>query len=144
MGFQRHAYRRRSCIFGESDTHAHTFSEPNRDSYADCNTDTDAMHGEMFTHAEAAPDSCAASVVGRSSKTVAEDPVVTQDTNLKAWPSLRVRCSTNSHEMSSRLAQAYEIHDNSCNSCLEQAGFPWVRNSLKKARIFLPFQSSTT
>jgi len=35
MGFQRYAYRRRSCIFGESDTHANTFSDCKRDSYAD-------------------------------------------------------------------------------------------------------------
>ena len=51
-----------------SDTHANTFSDPNRDSYAhgdgncNANSDSDAygnfdpMHREMFTHAEAAPD----------------------------------------------------------------------------------------
>ena len=45
--------------------------------------------------------------------------------------------------MSSRLAQAYEIRDNSCNSCLEQAvqgsAVPWVRNSLKRRGFFFHF-----
>jgi hypothetical protein len=56
-----------------SDTHANIFSDPNCDSYAhgNCNgngnSDSDAdpnpMHGEMCTHAEAAPDSGTSTVM---------------------------------------------------------------------------------
>ena len=69
----------------ESDTHANTFSDPNRDSYADgnCNSNTYG-YSELDTHAEVCADSEAAAdagtspVVGRSSKTVMEDPLITQ------------------------------------------------------------------
>ena len=45
----------------EPDTHANTFSDPNRDSYADNNCDSNAygyseLHAQVSTHAEAAPD----------------------------------------------------------------------------------------
>jgi hypothetical protein len=49
----------RPCI--GSDTHANTFSDPNRDSYADNNCDSNAygyseLHAEVSTDAAAAPD----------------------------------------------------------------------------------------
>ena len=104
MGFQRHTYRRRSCSIGESDAHAHTFSDPNRDSYGDCNGHNNTnsytnSYSTAYCYAQsdsaAASDAAPAPVVRRSSKTVVEDLVVTLDTNF-----------TNSHEMSSRLAKA--------------------------------------
>ena len=66
MGFQRHAYRRRSCIFGESDTHANTFSDPNRDSYADGNCDSNAkLNTETQSDSAAAPDSATSTLEAR-------------------------------------------------------------------------------
>jgi hypothetical protein len=80
-----------------SDTHANTFSDSDRDRYADgngnangdtnshsngnCNSNTHGyseLHAEVSTHAAAAPDACAASVVRRTSNTLLADPVLTQ------------------------------------------------------------------
>ena len=53
--FQQVEHRRKILRrWTESDTHAHTFSDPNRDSYADGNCDDPA---EAAIYAEAAPDS---------------------------------------------------------------------------------------
>ena len=61
-------------------THANTFSDRNRDSYSDGNCNAYGhtngyselhaqpdSHAEVSTYGAAAPDACAASVVGRSS-----------------------------------------------------------------------------
>jgi len=87
MGFQRYAYRRRSCSLGGCQPHANTFSDPNRDSYADgnCNANNNTnsySYSTAYCYAQsdsaAASDAAPAPVVRRSSKTVVEDPVVTQ------------------------------------------------------------------
>jgi hypothetical protein len=55
-------YRRKILrLWSGSDTHANTFSDPNRDSYADgnCNCNTygySELHAEVSTDAAAAPD----------------------------------------------------------------------------------------
>ena len=56
-GHRRQILRR----WTESDSHANTFSDPNRDSYADNNCDSNAygyseLHAEVSTDAAAAPD----------------------------------------------------------------------------------------
>ena len=60
-------YRRKILrLWSGSDTHANTFSDGKRDSYADCNcnayghSNSDSyteLHAEVSTHAAAAPDS---------------------------------------------------------------------------------------
>jgi len=55
------------CCRG-SDTHANTFSDPNRDSYADNNCDSNAygyseLHAEVSTDAAATPDTGTSTVM---------------------------------------------------------------------------------
>ena len=68
MGFQRHAYRRRSCSLGGWQPHANTFSDPNRDSYANSNGNCNGnayseLHAEVSTDAAAAPDAGTSTVM---------------------------------------------------------------------------------